>query len=51
MKKLFFLLILATVVSCAEEFGDEVVGGNLTVFYTNDEDKTLASDLAQFYKN
>jgi hypothetical protein len=42
---------LATIVSCSEDFGSEVVGGNLTVFYTNAEDKLLASDFVLFYKN
>lgn len=42
---------MATIVSCSEDFGSEVVGGNLTVFYTNAKDKSLASDLALFYKN
>lgn len=51
MKKLYFLFLLATIVSCSEDFGSEVVGGNLTVFYTNAEDKLLASDFVLFYKN
>ncbi|MEJ6598906.1 MAG: hypothetical protein QNK78_09565 [Crocinitomicaceae bacterium] len=51
MKKLYFLFLLVAIVSCSEDFGSEVVGGDLTVFYTNAEDKPLASDLALFYKN
>ena len=51
MKKLYFLFLLATIVGCSEDFGSEVVGGNLTVFYTNAKDKSLASDLAIFYEN
>jgi hypothetical protein len=51
LKKLYFLFILATIVSCSEDFGSEVVGGNLTVFYTNTGDDALATDLALFYKN
>jgi hypothetical protein len=51
LKKLYFLFLLATIVSCSEDFGSEVVGGNLTVFYTNAEDKLLASDFVLFYKN
>ena len=51
MKKLYFLFLLVAIVSCSEDFGSEVVGGDLTVFYTNAEDKPLASDLVLFYKN
>ena len=51
LKKLYFLFLLVTIVSCTEEFGNKVVGGNLTVYYDNLEDDSLATNLALFYKN
>jgi hypothetical protein len=51
LKKLYLLFLLAIIVSCSEEYGNKVVGGNLTVYYINSGDEKLSADVALFYKN
>lgn len=36
--------------SCAQEYGNRVVGGNLSVYYIDSKDEALASKLAVFWK-
>ena len=43
----FGLLILA---SCSEEYGHEIHGGNLTVFFLDEEDQAMAEKIALFWK-
>jgi len=38
-------------ISCSEEYGNKATGGNLTVYYIDKNDQSLASDLAMFWKN
>ena len=37
--------------SCTNEYGNKVTGGNLTVYYVNEKDGDLASELAYFWRD
>lgn len=51
----FIIILLATtmttLVSCSNEYGHQVVGGNLTVYFTDENDEKLAAEIAKFWKN
>lgn len=51
MNKIILLFLFTALFSCSDEYGNKVKGGNLTVYFTNDKDESLASDLAIFWKN
>ena len=45
---LFFALFLLT--ACGSDYGNEVRGGNLTVYFLNADDQQLAEKIARFWK-
>ena len=51
MNKIIFLFLFITLFACSDEYGNKVKGGNLTVYFVNEKDQSLASDLAVFWKN
>jgi hypothetical protein len=51
LKKLLTLILLTVLIGCTEEYGDKAVGGNLSVYYLNEKDADLASDLVYFYRD
>lgn len=38
-------------ISCTDEYGNKVTGGNLTVYFDNEKDVELATDLAEFWRD
>jgi hypothetical protein len=50
LKKTFFIFLILFLASCAQEYGNRVVGGNLSVYYIDSKDGALASKLAVFWK-
>lgn len=51
MNKIIFLFLFTALFACSDKHGNKVKGGNLTVYFTNEEDKSLATDLAILWKN
>lgn len=50
MKIFFFTLFIALIFSCSSDLGNKVVGGNLTVYYTDVNDQKLAESVAMYFK-
>ncbi|MDC3252672.1 hypothetical protein OAU25_00295 [Crocinitomicaceae bacterium] len=50
MKKAFFIFCILILTACSQEYGNRVVGGNLSVHFTESKDETIASKLAVFWK-
>ena len=51
MKIILALLLFTTLISCSEEYGNKVKGGNLTVHFIDARDEAIAEKIAVFWKN
>lgn len=50
MKIVFFFSLLFLTLSCGSDFGNKVVGGNFTVYFTDVKDQELAEKIAVYFK-
>lgn len=50
-KHIFVFLSLLLFTSCSGDYGNKIIGGELSVFFVNAEDEQLAVDLAKYFKN
>ncbi|MDX2362661.1 MAG: hypothetical protein QNK23_17765 [Crocinitomicaceae bacterium] len=51
MKSIYFILFCAVLVSCGPDYGNQVIGGKLTVYYTSAEDQSIAEKIALYMKD
>ena len=50
MKYAFFILLSLFILSCDSDYGNKVVGGKFTVYFTDVKDQELAEEIAVYFK-
>lgn len=50
MKIVSFLSIVFLILSCSGDYGNKVVGGNFTVYFTESKDQELSEKIALYFK-
>jgi len=51
LRRFYLIYILLLFSACGSDHGNEVHGGNLTVYFTNTEDQEMAENIARFWKD
>jgi len=50
VKKVLFFSLLFLILSCNNDYGNKVVGGKFTVYFTDTKDQKLAEKIAVYFK-
>ena len=51
MKSLYIFLFCSILVACGTDYGHQIVGGNLTIYFDDIDDQEVAENIALFWRD